>query len=268
MAEAQSNGQIKEQRTKRQVTRGAFPRVSLVKVLELPRTIFAEGEGESVRRLTVFNRLGKSPESGPSRMMVTTANTGYGLTTGGTQAEYLGLTDRGRKMVDSRDEFQRMGAAYEALFSNEILSAFISRFKGRAVPNDEVAVDYLKNTPSLSMDDAQAFWEVIRENIHEFGLVQELSGRRVVVSKEMAMEQLKASLPPEEKGEIGLPVQGSNESDPAASPEVSSSAAFSPRSVPQIHFNIQVHLPESASPETYESIFRSIAIHLLNRAGG
>lgn len=35
---------------------------------------------------------------------------------------------------------------------------------------------------------------------------------------------------------------------------------------PQIHFNIQVHLPESGSPENYDAIFKSIATHLLGRS--
>ena len=35
---------------------------------------------------------------------------------------------------------------------------------------------------------------------------------------------------------------------------------------PQIHFNIQVHLPESGSPESYDAIFKSIATHLLGRS--
>lgn len=37
------------------------------------------------------------------------------------------------------------------------------------------------------------------------------------------------------------------------------------RLTPQIHFNIQVVLPENASADTYDAIFRSIATHLLGR---
>jgi len=35
--------------------------------------------------------------------------------------------------------------------------------------------------------------------------------------------------------------------------------------VPQFHFNIQIVLPENASQDTYENIFKSIATYLLNR---
>lgn len=43
------------------------------------------------------------------------------------------------------------------------------------------------------------------------------------------------------------------------------SKSFSGRTIPEIHFNIQVVLPENASPENYDAIFRSIATHLLGR---
>lgn len=43
------------------------------------------------------------------------------------------------------------------------------------------------------------------------------------------------------------------------------SKSFTGRKSPEIHFNIQVVLPENASPENYDAIFRSIATHLLGR---
>lgn len=36
--------------------------------------------------------------------------------------------------------------------------------------------------------------------------------------------------------------------------------------VPQIHFNIQVHLPQNGTPEAYDAILASIARHLLGRS--
>lgn len=35
--------------------------------------------------------------------------------------------------------------------------------------------------------------------------------------------------------------------------------------IPQFHFNIQIVLPENATQDTYDNIFKSIATHLLNR---
>ena len=38
--------------------------------------------------------------------------------------------------------------------------------------------------------------------------------------------------------------------------------------IPQFHFNIQIVLPENASQDTYDNIFKSIATYLLNRYEG
>jgi hypothetical protein len=53
------------------------------------------------QRLTLFDQLGKSPESGGSRQLI--INSGkYGLTRGGVQAENIELTPEGQKAVDEQ----------------------------------------------------------------------------------------------------------------------------------------------------------------------
>src|SRR6266508_2447678 len=47
----------------------SFPAAPFEEALELPLAIQRIGGGEKVRRLTLFEQLDKSPESGPSRMM-------------------------------------------------------------------------------------------------------------------------------------------------------------------------------------------------------
>jgi len=54
---------------------------------------FAAGQLR-VRKLTLFDKIGKSPDSGPSRQLITNSSR-YGLTKGGYQAEFLELTPEG-----------------------------------------------------------------------------------------------------------------------------------------------------------------------------
>src|SRR5438876_12023087 len=108
-------------------TIGVFPRLSLSKVMELPKVIYEQGQGEPVRRLTAFDKLGKAPESGPSRALVTNSST-YGLTKGGYSAEYLEVTERGKHIVAPSNEIQAHEAIMDALFSNPIFTAFVLRF--------------------------------------------------------------------------------------------------------------------------------------------
>jgi hypothetical protein len=253
-----------QQKEKRAV--GIFPRISLSKAMELANAIYELGEGEPIRRRTIFDKLGKSPDSGPSRVLITASNSGYGLTTGGYQAELLGLTERGKQAAASQFPVKKIEAIYEALYSNEIFTSFVNRFNDRGVPIDEVAIEFLKSNHNLSQDDAEACWSVFKENLMEQNLTQELSGKRIIISRETAIAELTKTsgknpatnqndalsdsgmLVDKSQQNIGNAVKG--KSDPITT---------------QIHFNIQVVIPENATPETYDNIFRSIATHLLHR---
>jgi hypothetical protein len=59
--------------------------------LVLADAIQEHGSGQKIRRLTLFDALERSPDSGPTRKLIT-ASVQYGLTTGGYSAEFL---DRG-----------------------------------------------------------------------------------------------------------------------------------------------------------------------------
>jgi hypothetical protein len=71
-----------------------FPAATFEEALAVPQAIQQYAAGQKVRRLTLFDHIGKSPDSGPSRQLVTNAGK-YGLTSGGYQAEYLELTADG-----------------------------------------------------------------------------------------------------------------------------------------------------------------------------
>ena len=99
MAE-QDNGTSNNQDSGRKAfVRGKFPRLPLTKALDLPKAIFAVGQGEPARRIRAFGYLGRSPEGGASRTLITASSTAYGLTKGGANDSHLELTDRGRRIV-------------------------------------------------------------------------------------------------------------------------------------------------------------------------
>lgn len=257
-----------QEEAKKRWTRGAFPRLSFSKTLELPQAVFELGEGERVRRLYVFNHLRKSPDSGPSRTLISAANSGYGIVTGSYKSEYLELTELGIKIFNSNKKFNKYQAIYEALFANEIFSSFTSRFCGKGIPNDEFAIDYLTAKHELQEVDAKVCWQVIKENLIDFDLSQELSDRIILISPEMALEKILESLPEEytetllkESPDVKTPLpQAAIKSSLSSSSDLKAG-----KFDPQFHFNIQIHLPENASPEAYDAIFKSIGTHLLGR---
>jgi hypothetical protein len=79
----------------------SFPASTFEEPLEFAAAVFRIGSGQPVKRLTLFDQLGKSPESGGSRQLI--INSGrYGLTRGGVQAENIELTPEGQKAVDEQ----------------------------------------------------------------------------------------------------------------------------------------------------------------------
>lgn len=179
---AQAASQIKRKR-------GGHPRLPLKKTLELSTALYEIGQGEQVRRLKVFDHLGKSADSGPSRTLVT-ASSAYGLTKGGYQADYLQLTDNGAAIVTADSQNKKYKKAFEILCSNDVFSSFIDYWKNKVLPDDDIASDWLERNQQLSSQDAKAIWEVIKANIFDYNLTEQLSGKQVIIPIEAAVETL------------------------------------------------------------------------------
>lgn len=245
---------------KKSSTRNQFPRMPLSKVLILAKQVYELGEGDPVPRLVVFDRLGKSPDSGPSRMLVTTSNA-YGLTTGGYQAERLGITDRGRAMVQATDQSVARSYAVKALLDNSLFAQFYEKYQNKSLPQEAVAVDYLKQSGNLTEADAKSAYQVFTANLNDYGFVKEMSGRMTIVSQDL----MDIKTPEQNAETIASPAIDVSPLDSAKNEKADTpTQANIPQSlVPQFNFNIQVQLPENATAETYDAIFKSMAEHLL-----
>jgi Nucleotide modification associated domain 3 len=73
-----------------------FPALTFEEALEIGEGIQKYAAGQRVRRLILFEKLNKEPDSYEARRLVT-ASGQYGLTKGGYQAEFLELTPEGNE---------------------------------------------------------------------------------------------------------------------------------------------------------------------------
>jgi len=90
-----------------------YPASSFKDALPLGEAIMKHAAGEKVRRLTLLQQMDKSPNSGPTKMMITNSGK-YGITKGSYAAEYLELTEKGRAVVDpARPPRERRQAAFD-----------------------------------------------------------------------------------------------------------------------------------------------------------
>ncbi len=72
-----------------------FPAASFEEALTIANAIQKHAAGQRIRRLTLFDQMGKSPDSGPSRQLIVNSSR-FELTRGGYHAEFLELTPEGK----------------------------------------------------------------------------------------------------------------------------------------------------------------------------
>src|SRR5919106_1497380 len=178
-----SNGAASERentkpRTRRRRKMRSFPASSFKQAAELAEAMVEiAGGAREVRRVTLFDHLDRSPESGPSRQAVTNSAR-YGLTEGSYQAETLTLTDDGVKAVNpDAPPRERARAQYKlAIDGIAPFKALYERFAGNKLPAQQVMRDFLTGEHDQSEEDAKEAVELFIVNAREIGLVQTLSG--------------------------------------------------------------------------------------------
>src|SRR5450756_268165 len=139
---AAANAKVETEVARRKRTVRSFPAAPFEESIDFARSMFEFGSGGAVRRLSLFDHIGKSPDSGASRMMVTNASK-YGLIKGNYAAETLEITPDGVRTVDpqipARDQLRaKIKLAIEDI---EIFAKLHERFVGRALPAKTALID-------------------------------------------------------------------------------------------------------------------------------
>jgi hypothetical protein len=170
-----------------------FPAATFEDALELALAIQRISGGAKVRRLTLFEQLDKSPESGPSRQMITNSAR-YGLTTGSYKAEYLELTQLGRAATSTEGSArERLQARFE-LSINEIppFQLLYETLKDRRIPTHAVMRDVLAEA-GYSPDLLQEAVETFIVNAKFIGLLRTIAGSERLISIEQLLDEVPAS---------------------------------------------------------------------------
>jgi hypothetical protein len=158
------------------------------------KNIYKLGAGEKVRRLTLFDDLGKSPDSGASRMLITNSSK-YGLTKGGYQADFLELTAKGNQAVsDEQSPVLALKAKFELSVSEiDVFNFLYNRFSGNKLPTITVITDLVFEEYKSRGIDKEAAIESVETfivNIKYLGLLQTISGAERLISLEHALEKI------------------------------------------------------------------------------
>lgn len=173
-----------------------FPPLAFSSVIPFAEAIQAHGAGQKIRRLTLFDKLGRSPESGPSRQLI--INSGrYGLTKGGYAAEFLELTSLG-KLATSPEAgpAEKLSARFKlAIEAVPAFKLLYEKNRSGRIPSPEVLRDSLAEAAVPEPLRRQCV-DVFLENLKYLGLLQTIAGAERVISIEQVLEETPAGSQP------------------------------------------------------------------------
>jgi hypothetical protein len=168
----------------------SFPAATFEEALVLADAIqkFAAGQ-EKVRKLTLFDKLGKSPESGPSRQLITNSSR-YGLTTGGYHSDFLELTKDGTlATADDAAPAMKLQARFNlAIKQIEPFNFLYERCKDRKMPSKEFLIDALRETKVEEELHGECVDTFIL-NAKFLGLLRMIAGAERFITLDHALEE-------------------------------------------------------------------------------
>lgn len=182
--------QSKSRRTR---TPRTFPASSFMEALSLGLAIQKFAAGQKVRRLTLFDQMGRSADSGTSRQLVTNSSQ-YGITKGGFRAEFLELTENGR-LATGDDSLGRARMAARMQLAIAEIPAFnglYEQFSNNRLPAATVMADYLVEEGLTSRDNADECVGTFLANARDLGLLTNYAGAERLLTFEIVLDELQA----------------------------------------------------------------------------
>jgi len=184
-----------------------YPASSFEDALQLGKAIMQYAKGDEVRRLTLMGSMGKSPDSGPTRTMITNSGK-YKISVGSYTAEFLKLTDLGRTVVDEeKSEHDRRQAAFNlAIVGVKPFAHLYEHYKGKRLPEREIVKDVLRDS-GIEVPDKDECVDTFTVNAKYLGLLKTIGGAETLVSIEQVLDEFEAVATPVRNGIPSLPLQ-------------------------------------------------------------
>jgi hypothetical protein len=157
-----------------------------------------------------------SPTSSATQILITSSSK-YGITTGSYVAEYLELTEEGKKATDSAIENRvktqaRFNLAIKSIRPFEVM---YEKYKGKKLPSQDVLKDSLSEA-SLEVGDAAECIDTFIVNVKFIGLLQSIAGSETLVPIQTLLEQMPAEVDEPQKA---VPKLNSKDLAPAGGPK-------------------------------------------------
>ena len=239
-----------------------FPLFTFEESLPLAQKILEEGLDGEMRRLTLLDKLGKSPGSSATRTLITCSSK-YGLTSGNYQASSLELTDAGRTLLELDLSANRVQVAFDlAITRIAPFRTLYEKLKDKRLPDRKVLCDQFGQA-GIPEADRERCATVFVANLRYLRLVEDVKNVPHVRPVEEATRLAAQTEAASDATPVSAAEQGARQSVVAAAP--TGNAAGTQSGGPSLHIDLQVHVDATASAEQIDQIFSSMAKHLYGR---
>lgn len=180
----------KQGKQKRARASRPFPAGPFEEALSFAKDIYDLGSGTPVRRLTLFDHLQRTPDSGTSRMLITNASK-YGLVKGSYASEQLELTSEGKKVCDDNTSPREIARIQAKLSILDIppFQALYDKFTNAKLPPRATLIDSM-NAAGVNADHLEEAVDTFIVNLKSVGLLQNLSGADRVITVDHLLDTL------------------------------------------------------------------------------
>ena len=185
-----TNGSSTSKQRKSRTTR-TFPASSFKEALPLAEAIQKHAAGQRVRRLTLFEHMSRSAESGTSRQLVTNSGQ-YGLTVGSYAADFLELTEDGDLATQDDVEPRTQLAARLKLAVEQIepFQKLYEQFKDNRLPATSVLRDFVQEHDLAPDDHLDECVETFLANARDLGLVTTYAGAERILTFDLVLDEM------------------------------------------------------------------------------
>jgi hypothetical protein len=185
-----------------------FPRNSLQEAIKIPKAIWDSNAGNPFAIGDLAEKVGYSPMSGSFRELIR-SSTRYGLTEGSWQHDItktISLSTLGSSIVAPSAGEDMNAAKLKALLTPDLFKEVLESINGKVIPPEDVFENTLMRIHHLDKADAESCYKVIKKNIEELGISQDLQEKIYLrLDKLGSVSIIKPSVPQSEEGEEEKP---------------------------------------------------------------
>lgn len=167
-----------------------YPLGAFEESFEFSKNIYDFGSGEKVRRLSIFDKIGKSPESSQSRTLITNSNK-YGLIKGNPASEFIELTMDGINVnKEEVSEYEKHRLKLKLAIEDISIFNFLhNKYKGNKLPNQTAIADIIKEEfKQIFPEDINEVVDLFIVNAKYLQLLKVISGAERLVTFEHCLD--------------------------------------------------------------------------------